>query len=443
MQYKIINELTSDDLTKLSKSESIELKNSTIKLEINSIKNKIYKEKTKEFEQAKFINNLNKKLRFGTEKESKINNINKISNENTDKLNKYISYGKLSRNSLNFYNVVGFLGISDVLILKDDNLIKVFDLRDDSSSWLEVYISEENRAGEAMLMEKIDSVKIEEREDIGEVGVDIFTMRDLDKEFTEESYDVTPEEEIEYGLWMEETAEELWDDLLDFETETGEFYSSMVSDIFEDKRYSDSDLEFDFEDDGDTDDEDDDEEFEGAEFDDIDEDGDYLDQTFTFINSSLQGKKISKFIKDLDAGDVPMSITNKNSEIIPWKFMRGSHRNKWLTEIFPNYVKTKLLHGFSYIPEQLIFRDYFNLNRETYTKNREKAYSMNRSTDHFLDLSFETTGRFAIDQLNLIDKHIWGYGTQRLEKVSKYSNYSNENNSYDIFGKRFRNRGKN
>jgi len=64
------------------------------------------------------------------------------------------------------------------------------------------------------------------------------------------------------------------------------------------------------------------------------------------------------------------------------------------------------LHGFSYIPEQLIFRDYKNLNSDIYYNKRKTEYSNNISRDHFFDLSYETTGRFPVEHLNLMDKHI-------------------------------------
>ena len=91
-----------------------------------------------------------------------------------------------------------------------------------------------------------------------------------------------------------------------------------MSDLYEDERYSDSSLAFDYPDDKD-DPDDDDLEF---EIDDkyADEDAsdfDTIDDSFSLIESSVQGKKISKFVKDLDAGDTGMGLQSSETEILP------------------------------------------------------------------------------------------------------------------------------
>ena len=110
------------------------------------------------------------------------------------------------RGAPNLYNASGVIGGSGVLIFEDDNMTALFD-REDCSSWLEMYLSEENRAGEGMKEEKFD-FRVEERDGVMQIGVDKFKMRELDAEHAEPTKDVTPEEEIDYALQQDFVLEE-------------------------------------------------------------------------------------------------------------------------------------------------------------------------------------------------------------------------------------------
>jgi len=174
-------------------------------------------------------------------------------------------------------------------------------------------LSLEHRSGESFKNEKFD-YWVELREDAMQTAEYKIIMREIDKENTETSYDVTPEEEVDHSMRLDNSIEDLLDDLLDLETDAGEYRDSMFSDLFLENRYSDSDLEFKYEDDVDGDE--DDIDFLNME-EEEEESPDIFDKTFDFVESSLQGKKLSKFIKDLDAGDTPANIANKHTEILP------------------------------------------------------------------------------------------------------------------------------
>jgi hypothetical protein len=73
----------------------------------------------------------------------------------------------------------------------------------------------------------------------------------------------------------------------------------------------------------------------------------------------------------------------------------------------PNYRKRQLNLGFNYIPEHLVFKDYKNLNSNSYMKKRlDSYYYKNRDFLEKFDMSYPVTGQLQENRLNLIDKHI-------------------------------------
>lgn len=73
-----------------------------------------------------------------------------------------------------------------------------------------------------------------------------------------------------------------------------------------------------------------------------------------------------------------------------------------------------------------------------YIKKRTENNFYKQRELPFFDLSYPTTNRLVENKLNLIDKHIWGYSTNRLEKLTKMSESSIEKNN-NYYSKKFDN----
>jgi hypothetical protein len=99
-----------------------------------------------------------------------------------------------------------------------------------------------------------------------------------------------------------------------------------------------------------------------------------------------------------------------------------------------------LYNGFNYIPDSELYKNYKNLNKNSYLEKKYKNYFYNnRILDNLFDLSYPITGQLPIDNLKLVDKHVWGYTTQRLEKLSIYSE-TTLNNIINHSKRKFRNK---
>jgi hypothetical protein len=108
--------------------------------------------------------------------------------------------------------------------------------------------------------------------------------------------------------------------------------------------------------------------------------------------------------------------------------------NIWAPDLLPNYRKRQLNLGFNYIPEHLVFKNYKNLNSNTYMKKRlDKYYYKNRDILEKFDLSYPITGQLRENRLNLIDKHIWGYSLNKVKKLDENEFYNLNNNLNNSF----------
>jgi hypothetical protein len=97
--------------------------------------------------------------------------------------------------------------------------------------------------------------------------------------------------------------------------------------------------------------------------------------------------------------------------------------------MIPNYRKNQLYRGLNFLPEQFIYKDYFNLNSDIFMKNRLNDYYFKKGNIKFLfNMSYPVSGQFPINNLNFLDKHSYGSG---IEKINKFSdnkfNYRNTN----------------
>ena len=94
--------------------------------------------------------------------------------------------------------------------------------------------------------------------------------------------------------------------------------------------------------------------------------------------------------------------------------------------MIPNYRKRQLQLGLPYIPESLIFKDYLRLNKDSYMEKRFDDFIFNnKNLKLVFDLSFPINGQFGIDNLNLIDKHMFGSNLEKFTKLKKNESFNN------------------
>jgi hypothetical protein len=159
---------------------------------------------------------------------------------------------------------------------------------------------------------------------------------------------------------------------------------------------------------------------------------DGFDKKLTLIDLDVKKKKLNSFLGNSqkiykEVGGYKDSVFFKLWNSI----LKKININIWAPDLLPNYRKRQLNLGFNYIPEHLVFKNYKNLNHNTYMKKRlDNYYYKNRDILEKFDLSYPITGQLKENRLNLIDKHIWGYPLNKVKKLDE-NEFFNLNNNFN------------
>lgn len=158
---------------------------------------------------------------------------------------------------------------------------------------------------------------------------------------------------------------------------------------------------------------------------------DGFDKKLTLLDMDIKKKKLNTFLGNSKNLYKEFGGHKDYSFFKLWNtILRKINVNVWAPDLIPNYRKRQLHLGFNYIPEHLVYNDYGSLNKDTHMDNRLHRYFFkNNDTGKVFDMSYPITGQLISSRLGLVDKHVWGYQTNRISKLTKDSETSVEKNT--------------